>query len=173
MRFKPGESFVESVVDAGAYAIGQRYLDRGFNVVKVTPIYEVVEPETSGEAKVVRVTLAVDEGNRNSGFNLSRFLETARCRIRSCGRSSDIAPRRSRCRSAKWGEGISNIEARYRDLGFPSVHVETSTVVLAMLPTCSSALLEGTQVFVDRIIVEGNERTSETVIQRELPHSPG
>jgi outer membrane protein assembly factor BamA len=66
------------------------------------------------------------------------------------------------------------IAARYRDLGFETVQVPPPVFTaaddrVALLFSIS----EGMQVFIDRVIIDGNERTRSETIERELLLHPG
>jgi outer membrane protein assembly complex protein YaeT len=172
LRFETKEPFIEGVVVADAYQIEQQYQAQGFTQVKVTPSYSTVTPETATAARRVDVTLMIDEG--------PRFIVNS---VSFAGNTAISEPELLDLVQIKPGDAYNGrrieedrllIAARYRDLGFETVEVPSPVFTavddrVALLFSIS----EGMQVFIDKIIIDGNERTRSETIERELLLHPG
>ena len=172
LRFKTKGPFIERVVVADAYEIEQKYRIAGFNEVKVTPVYGTIAPEAAADARRVDVTLTIAEGpkyvvgsvsfNGNTAISEAELLDLVEIK-----EGDPLNGRRIE-------EGRLLLEARYRDLGFESVQVQPPVVATAdNRVDLLFSISEGMQVFIDRIIIDGNERTKQETIERELLLHPG
>jgi outer membrane protein assembly factor BamA len=120
----------------------------------------------------VVVTIAIDEGPKfvigSVNFAGNTALDESELRNLVQIRPGD--PLNGR----RLEEGRLVIESRYKDLGFDSVQVQPPVVATADdRVDLLFSITEGMQVFVDRIIIDGNERTRRDTIERELLLRPG
>ena len=172
LRFKSKGAFIEGVVVADAYEIEQKYRTAGFNEVKVTPVYATVTPETATEARRVDVTLTISEGPKFVVGSVSFTGNTAisEAELLDLVQIKEGDPLNGR----RIEEGRLLLEARYKDLGFESVQVQPPAVTTVdNRVNLGFSIAEGMQVFIDRIIIDGNERTRRETIERELRLHPG
>ena len=172
---KAGEPFVESVGDAVAEAIKYEYFDRGFVRMTIKPSYDSQAPENPADPRRVRIVYAVDEGAQVIVHSIA-FAGNAQV-------SSEDLKMLLKDKGASEGSPLSNVkleagrlavDAHYKDLGFATMRSERPTIGFSGdAADVLITLVEGTQVFVDRIIIDGNERTSRKTIENELRLSPG
>ncbi len=167
-----GDPFVESVIRAGVFAVDRAYRAQGYYRVEVTPAYQYAEPE-SAQAPVradIRITL-------NEGLKYTiGSIEFAGNTVVADGELRMLIGMEvgSPLSGQTINEGVVLIESRYRDLGFENVRVDEPVLVLKEdMADLLFTITEGPQVFVDRIIIDGNERTSEAIIRGELLLQPG
>jgi outer membrane protein insertion porin family len=114
------------------------------------------------------VAVRIEEGPRtlvrNVQFTGNTVLGDAALRTRmALGQGAPLSLR-------ELADGVAAVVFEYRDRGYESVSVEP-TIERAENDTRADitiVIVEGPQVIVDRIIIEGNERTSRETIAREL-----
>jgi len=175
LLLKAGAPFVESVGEAVAAAIRLQYLDRGFVNMTIKSSYPTQAPENPADPRRVRIVYAVAEGapvNVSSITfvgNTSVSSEQLKMLLKDKG-TSEGAP----LSGVKLEAGRLAVDAHYKDLGFATMRSEEPSVgISGDAAKVTITLVEGMQVFVDRIIIDGNERTSRTTIERELRLYPG
>ena len=172
--FKVRDPFVESAVEATRLAIGARYEDLGFNSVKVNATATQTAPERPSDPIQVHVTIQIEPGPQTAVRSIAFSGHTAvgEERLRELIGIAEGNPLSRR----RITEGIATVESHYRDLGFQAVAVTLPNLVLNDELRSADLLFvvaEGTQTFIDRIIIEGNERTNVRTIERELTLRPG
>jgi outer membrane protein assembly complex protein YaeT len=172
---KEGQPFFEQVADGVAAAIRQTYLDRGFSRVTVSPAYNVDAPESAADARRVHVVFAINEGAQvllNSlSFSGNSFVPTDELEAIFRDTGTEVGKPFSQSNLVA---SLAALDAHYHDLGFAAVERGEPAIVLH--PDSADVLIpitENMRVFIDRIIIEGNERTSRTTIERELTLHPG
>jgi outer membrane protein assembly complex protein YaeT len=173
LGIKEGEPFVQAALDEGASRIRAAYEARGFNSASVKADFSVVTPELPVDGmRRVRIAVAIDEGVREV--------------VRSIGFDGNASTPDSRLLGlvtvsegeAFWAADLlrsrENILIDYLDRGYLDVNVpvpllsrEDSQVDILFRVT------EGPQVVVDRIVIDGNQRTSRRTIERELQIKEG
>jgi outer membrane protein assembly complex protein YaeT len=169
-----GDPYVEAVVDAGAVTIEEVYRTRGFTRVAVTPAATPVEAEQPDDAvRRVNVVVNVAEGPRtlirNVAFTGNTVLGDAQLRALTTIRDGDPLA------AGAVADSVAAVTLEYRNRGYEDV---TVTPLVERLDDDAGAdvtlaVVEGTQVFVDRIVVQGNVRTSRDTIERELEVQEG
>ncbi len=180
-----GDLFVESAVDARTAALVERYRRLGFRTVKIEQtLAERKQPppdiaKTDGNSKVdaaggwVDVRLAVTEGPRTRigaiAIRGNQAIDDATLRGALGSKVGDpfFEPRIAGDRDA--------IETQYLNRGFERVQVEEATT---LTPDGTGADLtytiqEGTQLFIDHIVIVGNHRTDAETIERTLTIARG
>ena len=168
---KPGDLYLASHLDASVGALLRLYRTRGFRWAAV----KSAEADAGGDAAsaVLRPTIVISEGPRATlgeivitGAEALSDAEVRRVLQLQTGQPY-YEPSITAARDA--------LQLEYLNLGF-------STVQVAMTPTLSGdrthvtlgiAIAEGVQTLVDHVIIVGNQRTSESVIRREVLLQPG
>jgi outer membrane protein insertion porin family len=171
---RSGDAYVEALVDAGAVRIEEVYRTRGFTRVLVTPFASPVDPEQPGEPiRRVPVAVTVVEGPRTEirsvVFTGNTVLDDARLRQLTNIRVGDpLSP-------GAVGASVAAVMLEYRDRGYENVMVTplVERVDGDTRADVTLAIVEGLQVFIDRIVVQGNVRTSRDTILRELEIQEG
>lgn len=174
LLFEARDAFVESAIEASRLAIVSRYEDLGFNSVKVEVGFAEVAAEDPAAPRRIDVAFAITEGPRTIVRSLDITGNTALGdeEVQLLLGVTEGAPFSQRDAA----NGMVAVENRYRDLGFQSVAVTLPNLVLDADRSNVDLLFdvaEGTQTFIDRIIIDGNRSTSVRTIERELTLRPG
>jgi len=172
-RVERGQPYVQTVVTAGAAAMRDLYRQQGFTRAAVQQTVVEQPAAGAGGERLVDVRFAITEGPRTlvgviafegnaatAESSLRALLATASGRPYSEG---DVAADRDR------------LESAYRDRGFESA-VVTPQISFADNGTRADVrfeIREGSQVFVDHVIIMGNRRTNTATIAREVVLRPG
>ena len=175
LQLEPGDLFVESVMDARAAAVTERYRRAGFRSVRIEASYEERPPSAAGRAPAaggVEVRLAIVEGLRST----VRTVQVTGQRVLL---DADVRGRLQLQPGVPFYEPLITADREaialvYLDRGFDRVRVESSmedqpdgNVDVAF------TVSEGDQVLVDRVLIVGNRRTSASTIERALALKPG
>jgi outer membrane protein insertion porin family len=174
LRLKTGEPYVRDALDTGVARIVSSYRERGFTTVRVDPIPDPIPPERPSEpTRRVQITLRITEGPRLTVRDLafSGNTVTTEQQLRDLMTFTEGSP----FSTTRVNASIERIVAYYRDRGYESVR---PMPLFSYDPTEGAAdiaisITEGPQTIVDRVIIEGNQRTSRETIQRELSVRPG
>jgi outer membrane protein assembly complex protein YaeT len=173
VRVKPGEPFAQSSVDATVVAIRNLYLSRGFTKVMVTPRVATLPPDVPGSPdRRDSVTIAIAEGPRAVIRGVAFRGNAARSEA-ELRQILTVAPGQPYSQVAVASDR-DRLELDYRNRGYENATIEPD-VTFAENDTradVSFTIMEGPQVIVDRIIIVGNDRTSSSVIRRELLLKP-
>jgi outer membrane protein assembly factor BamA len=169
----PGDPYIASHLDATVGALVSLYRSRGFAWVEVkTGVNEVPTPGGYGGA-LVRPSIVIIEGPRATVGEITiegaKALSAAEIR-RAMSLQQGAAYYEPTVRTAR-----DSVQLEYLNLGFASAQVTIAPVVSAdrSRVTLTVSVNEGSQTFVDHVIVIGNQRTSEDVIRREVLLRPG
>ena len=175
LQIKPGEPFVEARVGAIAGAITELYRVRGFAQAAVKVNIEVL-PESldAGVAfRPVAVRFEIDEGPQTLVASLE--IDGAKA-IGADALKSEMALTAGRpFYRPQLAVDRDVIERAYRSAGYQSVSV-ISQLAFAddrRKVAITWSVREGEQVTVDRILINGNDRISSALIERELTLRPG
>jgi len=174
LRLSEGDPFSEEALAVGVTAIRNTYRARGFARVQVQARQVVVAPERASDSqRRLDVELEVVEGARTLVRNVIFEGNTVmvpealgELAAMAAGRpftEVDVVAARDR------------IDIEYRNRGYDQVVVQ-STVTLDEADTRADVrftLIEGAQVFVDRVLIVGAVRTNPETIRRELLLRPG
>jgi outer membrane protein assembly complex protein YaeT len=173
IALKPGDLFVQQTVENGLRAIRNDYLARGFTRADVGATVSVLPSDTPGGDRHVEVRVTVNEGPRTRVGSIA--IEGATALGEAAVRALMMtAPGRAFSEAAVAADR-DRIELEYRNRGYESIAI-TPRVTLVDGDTRADivmAIMEGPQVFVDHVIILGNERTSVETISRELTLHPG
>jgi outer membrane protein insertion porin family len=175
IRLEADAPFVEANVDAGLGAVRNLYRARGFTRADIRAVSATLPNDNAGvdDDRRLALSVTVNEGPRTrvgtvalTGNTVFTEAELRAMIVTAPGRpfnELEIAADRDR------------IDLEYRNRGYDSIVVQP-TVALADSDTranVSLAISEGPQIFVDQVIILGNQRTSLDTISRELTLRPG
>jgi outer membrane protein assembly complex protein YaeT len=173
LRTKVGEPFSDNKLDADATAIEDVYRRRGFAAVRAP---SAADPQRTGNSAAqvpVIVRFVVNEGPRTVVDSVTlegnEAIDTASLRSRLVLTSgAPFLP-------GQLTVDRDVIQTAYYDLGYPNATVTPQTVFgdNNSRVAVTYAIREGTQVFVDHVLIVGNVRTSSETIERELQLGPG
>ncbi len=170
LRTKPGELFTESVVASDATSIVEAYQRRGYTQVKVTPSSVPAPSQVSPVPIDVRfeitegpptvVATVQIEGNRNVPE------AELRARIGSLVNRAYYQPQVALDREA--------VLLALLNRGYQSAAVDVKIAFSAdhARADLTFRVSEGPQVFVDHVLIVGNERTATDTIRREVTLKP-
>lgn len=175
LKLTPGEPFVDERASLVASAIAELYQVRGYasTTVKVETPAQTTPAAANGSDRAVAVTFIVTEGPRTMVSDVT--IEGASAIDEASVRALlGLAPGRPFYRPQLAADREA-VERAYRNQGFQRATVEVRPTISATGETVALhwVINEGDQSRVDRILVVGNERTSASVIRRELALAPG
>jgi outer membrane protein insertion porin family len=170
VRARQGEPFVESQLDTDIGAIVNAYRRAGFPDVKVRSAV-IPEPGTAPVAAVVRLT--IEEGPRVvfGAIQISGNSTLSEAQLRQGVRATPGEP----FFQPQLALDRDGMLLKYLNLGYRRADIE---VHVDFSPDRSRAdvrfdVREGQQVFVDHVLVVGNERTKTETVRREILLHPG
>lgn len=175
LKLTPGHPFVDDQAALVASAIAELYQVRGYasTTVKVeTPVLATTS-RPDGSDREVAVNFIVTEGPRTMVGDVA--VEGASAIDETSVRALlGLAPGRPFYRPQLAADREA-VERAYRNQGFQRATIEVQPTVSADGGTVDLrwVIREGDQTLVDRVLVVGNERTSASVIRRELVLAPG
>jgi outer membrane protein assembly complex protein YaeT len=162
--------FSQSILSRDVQSIENLYRNNGFLQVKVTPEVQ----DNYGKQGHIRVQLNINEGLQTVVGKLSIEGNDAlpEGQIRGMINASEGQP---------YSDSIvisdqSAILNEYYNLGFPKVRVDYTTQPEADNPNkvdVGYKIIEGPQVFVDKVLVAGLNYTRPFVVEREIKIGPG
>jgi outer membrane protein insertion porin family len=169
MRVKRGDPFVQSMVDGRAAAIVGMYRNLGYTKSEVRVTIDALPNAASRDVeRRVEVAVSITEGPKA----LIRSVALK-------GNSTITEDELRRLLTSAPGKAYAEVEVvadrdrlelEYRNRGYENV-VVTPTADLAEGDTqadVSFTINEGQQIFVDHLIIVGNQRTRTAIIEREL-----
>ncbi|MDO8679553.1 MAG: POTRA domain-containing protein [Acidobacteriota bacterium] len=175
LQINTGDAFVEARVGAVAAAIAELYRVRGFLQAAVKPVVQVLPAESRNNVsfRPVDITFTIAEGPQTivngvevEGTTAMTADQLKALLVLTTGRPL-YRPQLAADRDA--------IEREYRNLGYQSVSV-TSQLAFEKQQQFVEILwtiLEGEQITVDRILINGHARVSVDLIRREVTLRPG
>jgi outer membrane protein assembly complex protein YaeT len=175
----PGELFVESDVDAKTAALTTRYQRLGFRRVKIeqtvaqrsqppSPLPAGVGLKADPNGGWVDVQLVITEGPRTRvgtvAIDGNQAIDAATLRAALTLKPGEpfFEPQINVDRDA--------IETQYLNRGFERVQIDEVTTVRpdSSIADLAYTIREGTQLFIDHIVIVGNHRTDTATIERAL-----
>jgi outer membrane protein assembly complex protein YaeT len=170
MRLQEGAPFVEALLDGDAETIQELYHRRGYAAAAVKA--DVSEDRASSPIGI-HVTLLVDEGRRTLVESVtvagSQSFAESELRALLLSRPGEpfYEPQLARDREA--------LQTHYQNAGYRFVSVVPDVAYNEdrTRATVRFDVLEGERVFVEHIIIIGNEKTSRGTIRREMTLEPG
>lgn len=168
----PGDLYVASRLDATVGALVQLYRMRGFAWVDVRSAENEIDGGAPGTA-LVRPAIVVSEGPRATvgSVAISGAAGLGETEVRRVMRVQPGAPYHEPLVAAD----RDAVQLEYLDLGFASVDVRVAASASddRSRVDLTFSIVEGPQTLVDHVIIIGNQRTSESVIRREVLLRPG
>ena len=173
LRTRDGQPFSDAKLDADVAAIQDAYSQRGFASALVRPAVEVITPTPPPAQVPVTVRIVVTEGVRTivDGVNVSGNAALGEAALRAKITLQAGAPYVPRQLIAS----RSALERSYQDLGYQNVTVDPRMEFAdnGTRVDVTFVVQEGPQVFVDRVLIVGNVRTSPDIVERELQVKAG
>jgi outer membrane protein insertion porin family len=170
VRAREGEPFVESRLDTDIEAIVNTYRRAGFPDVKVR---SAVVPEPGPGPVTALVRLAIQEGPRVvlGTLAITGNATLSEAQLREGLRSAPGQP----LYQPQLAQDRDGMLLKYLNLGYRNADID---VHVDFSPDRSRAnvrfeVREGQQVFVDHVLVVGNERTKVETVRREIVLHPG
>jgi outer membrane protein insertion porin family len=173
LRLRNGQPFSEAKLDADVGTIKEMYFQRGFASALVQPAVEVVTPTPPPAQVPVAVRIVVTEGVRTivDGISFSGNGAIGDAVLRAkMGLQPGLPYVPGQLKADR-----NAMELAYQDRGYQSAAVEPLTEFTdgGTRVAVQFAIHEGPQVFVDRVLIVGNVRTSTDTIERELQVKAG
>jgi outer membrane protein insertion porin family len=173
LRTRDGQPFSDAKLDADVATIKEVYAQRGFASALVQPAVEVVTSTPPPAQVPVAVRVLVTEGVRTMvgsvrvAGNQAIGEAALRAKVVVQPGAPYIPGQLNASRSA--------MESAYQDLGYQAAVVDPQIEFSEGGTRVDVTFLvqEGSQIFVDRVLIVGNVRTSTDTIERELQVKPG
>jgi outer membrane protein assembly complex protein YaeT len=173
LRTRDSQPFSDAKLEADVATIQDAYTQRGFASALVRSAVEVVTATPPPAQLPVAVRVQVTEGVRTmvSGVRVAGNQAISDAVLRGKVLLQPGAP----YIPAQVAASRNAMEAAYQDLGYQAAVVEPRTEFSEGGTRVDVAFLvqEGPRVFVDRVLIVGNVRTSTDTIERELQTKPG
>ena len=173
LRTRDGQPFSDAKLEADVAAIQDAYAQRGFASALVRSAVEIVTPTPPPAQLPVAVRVQVTEGVRTMISNVrvagNEAIDDAALRAKVVVQpGAPYIP-------AQLAASRNAMESAYQDIGYQTAVVEPRTEFSEDGTRVDVAFLvqEGQRVFVDRVLIVGNVRTSTDTIERELQTKPG
>jgi outer membrane protein insertion porin family len=172
LRTRQGELFVAAAMEADAATLSEQYRRRGFTQARVQPIAVPVAGPASGPA-AVEVRFEVTEGPKTAIGSIAVTgqqqvpEEALRTAITSATGQAYYQPQVALDR-----DGMLLV---LLNRGYPSAAIDVKVTFAEdrSRADIAFAVAEGPQVFVEHVLIVGNEKTSTATIRREVTLGPG
>ena len=166
MRTREGALFLESAMDADASAIAEQYRRRGFTQVSVTPVAVPVAGSQSPVQMEVRFTVAEGPRTRIGTIGVTGSTAVEESALRTALTSATGQPYYQQ-QVALDRDGMLLV---LLNRGYPGAAVDARVMFAPDRSTAdiTFAVSEGPQVFVEHVLIVGNDKTSADTIRREV-----
>ena len=174
LRLKNGEPYVQSAVDAGINVIRNLYKNRGYTNpdIKVN-VNAKPNRESQDVDRHVDVVVAVNEGTRTTikSITFHGQMAIAEADLRKLMTSAPGKP----YAEVDLVADRDRLVLEYQNRGYEDVAVNPAAVMSEgnTQADITLTIVEGQQIFVDHIIINGNRRTKRSIIERELALKEG
>jgi outer membrane protein insertion porin family len=161
----------EELLDRDSAAIENYYNNRGFIDARVG------QPQVEIKEDGIYITVQVEEGDRykvgDVGFKGDLLLDEKK--LRETTKLSELSKKKEFFDRSVVREDITKLNEAYSDMGyaFAETDVDMQKRGEEKIVDLTYILKKGQKVYVRRVTVEGNDRTRENVIRRELRLSDG
>jgi outer membrane protein insertion porin family len=173
LKLREGQPFSDAKLEADVATIQDAYLQRGFASALVRQAVEIVTPTPPPAQVPVAVRIVVTEGVRTivGGVSVSGNQTIGDAALRA----KVVVQPGTPYIPGQLLASRNAIETMYQDLGYQGVVVEPRTEFTEGGTRVDVAFVvrEGPQVFVDRVLIVGNVRTSPDIVERELQMKAG
>ena len=170
ITIETGDAFAPSALTAGIASITQLYQNSGFPAARIEQaLVDVSAPSLSPDVEgALEIRLRVNEGTRAMVSGIA--FEGVKALDETALRSALTITAGQPFSSAAVVASREAVLRRYLDDGYRQAQIEARLESGATPGAIgvTFVLVEGRQTLVDRILVVGNERTSEDTIRREL-----
>jgi outer membrane protein insertion porin family len=170
MRVQPNTPFVEDTLDADVAVVQELYRSQGFGSAQVK---EEVSEDRAARPVAVTVTLHVTEGPRTLIESVS--LAGNRAFPEGELRKGLVSQPEKPFYEPQLGRDREALASHYQNAGYRAVTVTPAVTYNADRTRARVRfdIGEGPQVFVEHVIIVGNEKTSRETIRREITLNPG
>lgn len=171
LRTREGELFVEATLESDAAALAEQYRRRGFTQARVQPV--AVPVAGAAPPVPVDVRLTVTEGPRTAVGAITIAGQTA---VDAAALHAAVG---SRTGQAYYQQQVAidrdGMLLVLLNRGYPNAAVDARVTFTPDRSRADVAFMvtEGPQVFVEHVLVVGNEKTSTEMIRREVTLKPG
>ncbi len=168
-RIAPGQAFVQARVDQGVAAVASEYHRRGYAAAKVTESKSVVSsPGLPAGQRLIVVALAIVEGPRTvfGAVTIKGNAAVPAARLEALIETRPGHPFDPGSVEADKAQLL--VEYLNRGYRMAEVDAETAESDDRTRADVTFTIREGPEVFVDQILVVGNQRISESTIRHEL-----
>jgi outer membrane protein insertion porin family len=161
----------EELLERDSAAIENYYTNRGFIDAKVG------QPTVDIRDDGIHITFTVDEGARykvgNVNFKGDLLLDESK--LRELSKLNELSKKKDFFDRSVVREDVTKLTDAYSDLGYAFAEVDPDVQKRGdeKIVDVTYAVSKGQKVYVRRVIIEGNDRTRENVIRRELKLSDG
>lgn len=161
----------EELLDRDSAAIENYYTNRGFIDARVG------QPQVDIADDGITITIQVEEGDRyklgNVGFKGDLLLDEAK--LRELSKLNEAAKKKDYFDRSMVRDDMTKLNEAYSDMGyaFAETDIDMQKRGDEKIVDVTYILSKGQKVYVRRVTVEGNDRTRENVIRRELRLSDG
>ncbi len=172
LRVRPGQPFSAAALDADVVQLEDAYRREGFSAVDVVSSVDALPATSEAGAVPVAIRIVVTEHVRTL-VNSVRIVGGQALGADAVG-TLGLAPGRPFF-AAQLAIDRDALQLRYANSGYPSATVDARPGLSAdgAGADVEFAVNEGDRIFVDHVLVMGNERTTQAAIRRELQFKPG
>ena len=174
LRIESGDPYVQSTVDAGVGRIAEAYHRRGYASVNVKADATRVSDGSGGlNERVVTIVLHITEGVATMIGSLV-FRGNGTIGSDVLGRDLGSQPGKP-LYQPQLSTDLDSVVVRYLNRGFQNVTATPNVIYNSDRSRADIEVIvkEGSQIFVDYIMIVGNNRTRADTIERELVVKPG
>jgi outer membrane protein insertion porin family len=172
LRTRQGELFVEATMEADAATVAEQYRRRGFTQVRVQPIaVPVAGTGTAPSAVDVRFEITEGPQTKIGSISVTGQANVGEAVLRTAITSATGQPY-YQPQVALDRDGMLLV---LLNRGYPSAAIDARVTFTEdrSRADVAFAVAEGPQVFVEHVLIVGNEKTSTATIRREVTLGPG
>ncbi len=161
----------EELLERDSASIENYYTNRGYIDAKVG------QPQVDIQDDGIVLTFQVEEGERykigNIGYKGDLLVDEAK--LRELTKLNELAKKKEYFDRSIVREDITRVNEAYSDMGyaFAETDIDMQKRGEEKIVDVTYMISKGQKVYVRRVVVEGNDRTRENVIRRELRLSDG
>jgi outer membrane protein assembly complex protein YaeT len=173
LRVRAGQPFAAAPLDADLSAIENLYHRRGFASARAEAAIEPAAPAGAAAEVPVSIRIVITEGRRTV---IGSVRVTGNQAVTQSALTGTLGLQPDRpFFLTQMAVDRDAIQARYADLGFQSATVDSNPGLSADGTRADVVFTvhEGPRLFVEHVLIVGNERTRAETIERELQVKPG
>ena len=172
MRVRGGQPYSSAALDADMTRLEEAYRQRGYPAAKADPVFEQRPQASDGHVPVsIRVVITESTQTIVDSVTITGTESVPESELRTLLTLSSGRP----FSTAALALDRDTIELRYANMGFQSASVEARPGISADNRRADVVLSvrEGPRVFVDHVLVVGNQRTKTETIENALRFKSG